>query len=424
MRLSIIGSGYVGLVTGCCLARFCRKVIFVDIDENKVRKINSKEAPFYETGLDELIKEVGNKIEATTDIEYAVLNSDASFICVGTPQGLLGEADLRYVYEATRSIAEAIKEKDYHLIVVKSTVPPGTTRYKILPILEEHSGKRFPKDFGLIMNPEFLREGNAIEDFLKPDRIVIGYEDEKSREIIEEIYKGIRAPRVYVDFTTAEMIKYASNAFLAVKISFINEIGNICKLLGIDVYKVAEGMGLDRRIGKEYLRAGIGFGGSCFPKDLKALISKAREVFYTPLILNAALEVNEMQPYKLVEIAEKRLGSLNKRNVTVLGLAFKPGTDDIREAPSIKIVKALLDKGAKVFVYDPKAMENFKRIFKNEVIYCKDAKDAVSKSDVIFIVTEWDEFKNPELYRDKIVFDGRRIDEAKILSKHYEGVCW
>ena len=424
MKISIVGSGYVGMVTGCCLAKYCNEVIFVDVDEEKIKKINERKLPFYEKGLEELMKEVSNKIKATKNISYAVKETDISFICVGTPQGLLGEADLRYVYEATKNVAEAIKEKDYHLIVVKSTVPPGTTRYKILPILEEYSGKKFPKDFGLIMNPEFLREGNAIEDFLKPDRIVIGYEDEKSREMIDEVYKGIKAPRVYVDFTTAEMIKYASNAFLAVKISFINEIGNICKLLGIDVYKVAEGMGLDKRIGKEYLRAGIGFGGSCFPKDLKALISKAREIFYTPLILNAALEVNEMQPYKLVEIAEKRLGSLNKRNVTVLGLAFKPGTDDIREAPSIKIVKSLLEKGAKVFVYDPKAMENFKKIFKGSVVYCKDARDAVSKSDVIFIVTEWEEFRDPKLYKNKLVFDGRRIDEARIFARYYEGVCW
>ncbi len=411
------------MVTGACFAKLGNEVVCVDIDEEKVRKINNHTAPFYEKGLDDLLKEVN--LRATTNIKEAIKNTDVTFICVGTPQGLMGEADLRYVDQACRDIGSVLKEKDnFHLVVVKSTVPPGTTEHRVRHILEEVSKKKAYKDFGLAMNPEFLREGNAIEDFMNPDRIVIGVKDDKSKEILLELYKDFNCPKLIVSPTTAEMIKYASNAFLAIKISFINEIGNLCKALGIDVYEVAEGIGLDKRIGKHFLRAGIGFGGSCFPKDVKALINKARELFYHPVILNAALEVNETQPYKLVDLLEKKAGNLRGKDVTVLGLAFKPNTDDVREAPSIKIVNALLNKGAKVHVYDPKAMENFKRLFGDRVDYCSSAKEAVSKSKYVLIVTEWNEFKDKELYKGKYVFDGRRIEEAKELAEYYEGVCW
>ncbi len=423
MRISIIGSGYVGLVTGACFAKLGNEVVCVDIDEGKVRKINNRTAPFYEKGLDDLLKEVN--LRATTDIEEAIRSTDVTFICVGTPQGLMGEADLRHVDQACRDIGSVLKEKDnFHLVVVKSTVPPGTTEHRVRHILEEASKKKAYKDFGLAMNPEFLREGNAIEDFMNPDRIVIGVKDDKSKGILLELYKDFTCPKLIVSPTTAEMIKYASNAFLAIKISFINEIGNLCKALGIDVYEVAKGIGLDKRIGRHFLRAGIGFGGSCFPKDVKALINKARELFYHPIILNAALEVNETQPYKLVDLLEKKAGNLRGKDVTVLGLAFKPNTDDVREAPSIKIVNALLNKGAKVHVYDPKAMENFKRLFGDRIDYCSSAKEAVSKSKYVLIVTEWNEFKDKELYKGKYVFDGRRIEEAKELAEYYEGVCW
>ncbi len=423
MKISIIGSGYVGLVTGACFAKLGNDVVCVDVDKEKVKKINNKIAPFYEKGLDDLLKEVN--LKATTDIKKAIKDTDITFICVGTPQGVMGEADLKYIDQACKDIGSALKEKeDFHVVVVKSTVPPGTTEHRIKYILEDFSKKIAYKDFGLAMNPEFLREGNAIEDFMNPDRIVIGVKDEKSKEILLNLYKDFKCPKIVVDPTTAEMIKYASNAFLAIKISFINEIGNLCKALGIDVYEVAEGIGLDKRIGKHFLRAGIGFGGSCFPKDVKALINKARELFYQPVILNAALEVNEVQPYKLVDLLEKKAGDLRGKNVTVLGLAFKPDTDDIREAPSIKIVNALLNKGAKVYVYDPKAMENFRKLFGDKVEYCSSAKDAVEKSKYILIVTEWNEFKDKNLYKGKYVFDGRRIDEAKELAEYYEGVCW
>ena len=423
MKISIIGSGYVGLVTGACFAKLGNEVVCVDIDEEKIEKINKGEAPFYEKGLDTLLREV--RIRATTDISSAIKNTNITFICVGTPQGLIGEADLKYVIQACRDIGVVLKEKeDFHLIVVKSTVPPGTTEHRVRHILEKSSKKRAYRDFGLAMNPEFLREGNAVEDFMNPDRIVIGVKDDKSKEILLKLYKDFECPRLIVTPTTAEMIKYASNAFLAIKISFINEIGNLCKTLGIDVYEVAEGVGLDKRIGTHFLRAGIGFGGSCFPKDVKALINKAREHFYHPIILNAALEVNEAQPYKLVELLEKKAGDLREKDVTVLGLAFKPETDDIREAPSIKIVNSLLNKGTRVHVYDPKAMENFKKLFKGKVNYCPSAKEAVSRSKYILIVTEWDEFKDKYLYRGKYVFDGRKVEEAEELAEYYEGICW
>ena len=425
MKIGIIGSGYVGLVTGACLAKFGNEVVCADIDEYKVRKINSGEAPFYERGLEGLLKEVKTRLCATMDIKEAVRNTDVTFICVGTPRGLVGEPDLKYIERACQSIGEALREKgDYHLVVVKSTVPPGTTEHKILPTLEELSGKKAGDDFSVAMNPEFLREGNAVQDFMNPDRIVLGVLDKKAEDILMELYRDFSCPKLVVTPTTAEMIKYASNAFLAIKISFINEIGNLCKNLGIDVYDVAEGVGLDRRIGRHFLRAGIGFGGSCFPKDVKALINKAREHFHHPVILNAALEVNETQPDKLVDLLAEKAGNLRDKNVTVLGLAFKPGTDDVRDAPSIKIVNALLNRGAKVYAYDPKAVENFKKLFGDRVHYCASAAEAARQSKYILIVTEWDEFKDKNLYKGKVVIDGRRIEEAKESAEYYEGICW
>jgi len=427
--ISIIGTGYVGLVTGVCLAKLGNRVICVDIDKERVRKINKGISPIYEKNLDELLGEVLKKkrLEATTDLKYAVENSDVSFICVGTPQGLLGYIDLKYVEQVSREIGAILKNKeDFHVVVVKSTVVPGTTEYKILPLIEKTSGKKACKDFGIAMNPEFLREGNAIEDFMKPDRIVLGILDERTKQILFGIYKDFPCPIMVTDPKTAEMIKYATNSFLVTKISFINEIGNICKLLGIDVYEVAKGLALDHRISPYFLNAGIGFGGSCFPKDVKALIGKAKEVYYRPLLLNAALEVNEGQPLKLIELLEKKVGDLKSKDIVVLGLAFKPNTDDMREAPSIKIIHTLLNKGARVHATDPKAIENAKAILgKHErLIFHETAENALKNGDIVLIVTEWDEYKKEELYRDKIVFDGRRIEEAKKYARYYEGVCW
>lgn len=423
MNIAIVGTGYVGLVTGVCFASLGHDVICVDVDEARVKEINSGVPPIYEKGLTEMLKEgvKKKKLSATTDLEEAVTASEVSFICVGTPSGLLGDIDLRYIEEVGREIGRYLTE--YHVVVMKSTVVPGTTEYSLIPLIESTSGKRAGKDFGVVMNPEFLREGTAIEDFLHPDRIVIGGIDERSAEIISELYDGFDAPIMKTNPRTAEMIKYATNSFLATKISFINEIGNICKPLEIDCYEVAEGLGMDSRVSPSFLRAGLGFGGSCFPKDVKAIVGKAKDVYYHPLVLNAALELNETQPLRLIKLVEDKVGSLREKEVVVLGLAFKPDTDDMREAPSIKIIGSLLKKGAIVHAVDPKAVENAKKILGGGVKYYEDAKEALKQGDIVLIVTEWDEFRKEELYREKTVFDGRNVKEARV-GKYYEGVCW
>ncbi len=421
MNISIIGTGYVGLVTGTCFAKLGNRVICVDIDKKKVQLINDGISPIYEEGLDDVLAENKNNIEATTDYENAVNNSDVTFICVGTPSESDGGIDLSFVKDATIVIAKQLKKKDgWHLVVMKSTVLPGTTKDVVLPLLEKHSGKKAGQDFGLAMNPEFLREGVAVNDFLKPDRIVIGFYDEGSRDMLRELYKDFSCPIVETTLSAAEMIKYASNAFLATKISFINEIGNMCKKLDIDAYEVADGVGLDKRIGRAFLDSGIGWGGSCFPKDLDALIVWAKKNGEIPRIIESVVEVNELQPLKLVEILKKHIPSLKGKTIGVLGLAFKPDTDDIRESKAIPIVGELLKQGAQVKAYDPKATENFKKLYP-QIEYCSSADEAL-QSDAILITTKWDEFKTLD-YNGKVVIDGRKLDEAK-TAKIYEGVCW
>ena len=317
------------------------------------------------------------------------------------------------------------QRRDYPLVVVKSTVIPGTTEGVVIPLLEENSGARAGMDFPVAVNPEFLREGKAITDFLNPDRIVIGELDKESGDILHELYKDFTAPILRLDLKTAEMIKYASNAFLATKISFINEIGNVCKKMGIDIYRVAEGMGLDPRISPHFLNAGIGFGGSCLPKDIKALIATAKGLGYQPALLESVIRINDEQPLRLVDLAQKKVGALSQKKAAILGLAFKPGTDDIREAPSLKIVKELLRRKAIVKVYDPAAMERVEAIFGSAIEYADSAREAVSDADMVFILTEWDEFKNPALYRGKKVFDGRRtLSPGEEENWACEGICW
>jgi UDPglucose 6-dehydrogenase len=421
MNISVIGTGYVGLVTGVCFAKFGNKVICVDIDQDKIDKINKAIPPIYEEGLKELLIENKGLIEATNNIQSAINNSEITFICVGTPSKETGEIDLTYVEEVAKRIAEIIKEKDgWQLIVVKSTVLPGTTKDKILPIIEKYSQKKVGTGFGLAMNPEFLREGIAVNDFLNPDRIVIGTIDEKSKEVLKKLYKHFSCPIVETTLSAAEMIKYASNCILATKISFINEIGNFCKKLEIDTYDVAEGMGLDKRIGRAFLNSGIGWGGSCFPKDLDAIRAWAKEKNYDSKIIDSVIYVNDRQPLKLIEILKKHMPNLKGKNIGVLGLAFKPDTDDIRESRAIPIIKQLLKEDAIIRAYDPKAMENFRKLFPG-LIYCKTADEAL-ESDAILITTKWDEFKKLN-YKGKIVIDGRRIQEAK-NARIYEGVCW
>ncbi len=419
-NISIIGSGYVGLVTGLGFAELGNRVIFIDVDDKKVEKINSHKPPIFEKGLEELMKKNRGRYYATTEYN-AIAESDIIFICVGTPFADDSSINLSFVKEASKEIGKNLGNK-YQVIVVKSTVIPGTTEEVVKTIIEEESGKEAFKDFGLAMNPEFLREGNAVEDFFNPDRIVIGVKDDRTKSVLEELYKPFQCPKMFTDIKTAEMIKYAANAFLATKISFANEIGNICKKLGIDVYKVFEGVGLDHRINPAFFRAGIGFGGSCFPKDVKALIRKAEELGEDPKILKAVIEVNEKQPLKMVKLLKKHIPDLKGKKIGVLGLAFKPDTDDIRESRAIPIIRALLDEGANVIAYDPKAMENFAKMFP-QIDYANSGEEVITNSDAVLIVTEWKEFEELN-YKEKIVIDGRRIEKAKKEASIYEGVCW
>ncbi|CAJ37491.1 UDP-glucose dehydrogenase family protein [Methanocella arvoryzae] len=429
MKISIIGTGYVGTVTGTCFAHRGNDVICVDVDPGRINKINQGIPPIYEEGLEELLKEhAGKNLEATADYDYAITNSDISFICVPTPTDASGKIDLRFIREASRSIGERLKNKSsYHVVVVKSTVVPETTEKVVTPILEQASGKKAGKDFGVGMNPEFLREGKAVYDFMNPDRIVVGADDPMAGEVIRNLYAGYTCPILTADTKTAEMIKYVSNAFLATKISFSNEVGNICKLLGIDTYKVMEGVGLDARISPHFLRSGLGFGGSCFPKDVKALVGKASEVDYEPILLKTVLEVNERQPLIALRLLKKHVPDLNGKKIAVLGLAFKNDTDDIRESRAIPLIGMLLAEGAVVTAYDPMASEHMKNVYPN-ISYFSNAGDALDGADACLIATEWGEFGklNGEFGRmkSKIVIDGRRVVNPDIKGITYEGICW
>jgi UDPglucose 6-dehydrogenase len=435
MRVSIIGSGYVGLVTAVCLAEKGNFVICVDLDKEKVKAINSGKAPIYEPGLEKLLKKLVSKgcLQATTSIKDAVLNSEISFICVGTPSREDGSIDLRHIKSASKLIGSALKgKKDYHLIVIKSTVIPKTTEKVVIPILEKESSKRSGEDFGVCVNPEFLREGSALHDFMFPKHtgIVIGELDERSGNMLVELYKEFDADVLRTSLRTAELIKYARNAYLAKDISFANEIANICERFGVDYLKVKKGMELDYRIGKgRFLNAGAGFGGSCFKKDLQALIAAAREKGYEPILLSSTLIINEKQPKRMIEIAESVMKELKDKKVGILGLAFKPGTDDIREAPSLKVINELLERGASVIAFDPRANERVKRIFGGRLEYASNVYEVLRKSDCCMILTEWPEFlKVYEMannMKNKVIIDGRRLLDAsksKKLGISYFGI--
>ncbi|MFC1967371.1 UDP-glucose dehydrogenase family protein [Chloroflexota bacterium] len=415
MRVSVIGAGYVGLVSAAGFAKLGNEVTLIDIDAEKVVAINAGKSPIYEEGLDDILQEI--RLEAGTDFSRAA-DGEVIFICVGTPSNADNSINLEQLKGASEAVAGMLKAKaDYGVVCVKSTVPPGTTDSIVTPILEQ-SGKRAGRDFGVCMCPEFLREGKAVYDFLHPARVVIGEYDKHSGDILHDLYRVQGAPVFRTDLRTAEMIKLASNAFLATKISFINEIGNICKTLGIDTYDVAEGMGLDERIGRSFLNSGIGFGGSCLPKDLKMIIAGAREMGYEAAILKHILELNDIQAVKLVELLKKHV-SLKGAVIGVLGLAFKPDTDDVRDSRAINIVQALLDGGARVKACDPMAEKNFRRLFPG-IDYV--SKEESLKADAVLIVTEWAEFNDLD-YKGKIVIDGRRVPKA-MEARIYEGVCW
>lgn len=431
MDIVVIGSGYVG-ITIACLADFGHKVTVLGKQKEKAERINRGIPPIFEQGLEEVLHRNirAGRLSATTDYS-AVKDADVVFICVGTPSKEDGSIDLSQVEECSKSIAEQLKTSDkYKVIVVKSTVLPNTTKNFVVPLLEKFSGKKAGKDFGICMNPEFLREGCGVYDFLNPDKILIGGIDSKSQKVLAEVYSGFdsKIPRIFTDTNTAEMVKYANNSMLATRISFMNELANISEHYGVDIFEVARAIGIDSRIGPKFLNAGAGFGGSCFPKDVNAIISASKAVGIEPVLLNSVMEVNSRQPHRMIDLAEKTVGDLTDKKISVLGLAFKPDTDDIRDSRSIPVIQSLLRKHAKVKAYDPQAMENTKKIFGDMVEFCESRESCIADSDLIMIMTEWDEFRKMELSGVKApIIDGRRaLDPEKVLQQGivYRGIGW
>jgi UDPglucose 6-dehydrogenase len=433
--ISVFGTGYVGLSMAACFASRGLPTTCFDVDERRVESVSQGKTPFSEPGLDELVAEsvANGLLKATTDPTSAVLTSGITFVTVGTPSKRDGGIDLGQVKNASRLIGKALASKGWHLVVVKSTVIPGTTDGIVRPIIERVSGKRCPSDFGLCVNPEFLREGCAVQDNMKPDRIVIGEVDSKSGEALKAFYRefyGEMPPTIDTSAVNAELIKYVNNAFLATKVSFINMIANLCQTLpGADVEEVARGIGLDRRISPSFLNAGLGYGGSCFPKDIKALLTYAGKLKAELPILRATVNINELQPLRAVEMAEKSIGKLKGRRIAVLGLSFKPNTDDVREAVSIKIVKELLRRRALVTVYDPVAAENARGHLGNRVLYTRSSHECIQDADCCIIVTEWDEFSDlsPADFKSKmrrpVIIDGRRaLDKMRFAATEYSAI--
>jgi UDPglucose 6-dehydrogenase len=433
-RISVVGIGYVGLCTAVGFASKGYKIIAADKDPKKVSSINQGIPPFYEHDLKESLQKAIKDcyLRCVLDSEQAILNSDITFITVGTPSKPDGSIDLKQIKSSAIELGETLSKKDaYHLVVVKSTVVPGTTENVIKTILEMHSGKKCGSGFGLCMNPEFLREGSAVHDARHPDRIVIGEYDKKSGDTLKALYRELyykeSIPIVRTNLPTAELIKYANNAFLATKISFINTIANICeKIPGANITTVAKGIGLDQRINPQFLRAGLGYGGSCFPKDVKAIIAFSNKLGYPPPLLEATHEVNKKQAKRAVEKAKRKLKKLKGKTVAVLGLAFKPDTDDMREARSIPIINHLLREGATVTAYDPVANSTAKSIFRNKINYASSAINCLKDADCCILVTEWKEFKKlkPEGFtqnmRTPIIIDGRGIYNPTEYSKKLE----
>ncbi len=419
MYVSIIGTGYVGLVSGVCFAELGHRVLCVDTVRSKVESINAGSPPIFEEGLEEMLHRhlASGSFRATSDYSE-VPDTEMTFLCVGTPSHEDGSLDLKYLLRATEDLGKALsKKRGRHTVVVKSTVPPNTTRDVVGPLLLKTSGKT-ATDLGLAMNPEFLKEGMAIKDFLNPDRVVIGATDDRTYQEVASLYQRIGSPVLRTDPSTAEMIKMASNAFLAARISLVNELGNLSKSLGLDFRQVAKGVGMDPRVGPLFLKAGCGFGGSCFPKDVRSIRAQARSLGVRTDMLDATLAVNERQPRLVVELLERRT-EVYGSTVAVLGLAFKPGTDDIREASSLTVVGELLRKGAKVRAYDPQAMENFRKEYP-QITYCDSARECLKGADSALILTEWQEFSDPGLYGSLLVIDGRGVTK----TNNYEGICW
>ncbi len=424
MKVAVIGTGYVGLTTGTCLAEIGHSVTCVDINEKKIKALNEGKVPIFEPGLKEIIgKNVkAKRLSFTTDFDSAVQKSEIIFIAVGTPPKPNGDANLTYIENVSRGIVAAAKKPK--IVVEKSTVPVQTgKRVKQVLNCEHGSEQGLCIKHEVVSNPEFLREGSAVEDFLHPDRIVVGTESEKAKKAMEELYKPLNAKMVFTDIESAELIKHASNSFLATKISFINAVANICEKTGADIEMVAEGMGLDKRIGRSFLNAGIGYGGSCFPKDVEAFIKIAEKNGYDFKLLKEVQAINFSQRQQFLEKVEEALWNLNNKTIAVLGLAFKPNTDDMRIAPSIGIINGLLKENAKVKAFDPEAMGKAKEIFKNKIEYCKGIYETVKDADAVLFLTEWEEFKKIDLQKTKklmkqpFAFDGRNMFDSEKMRK-------
>ncbi|MFW6450109.1 MAG: UDP-glucose dehydrogenase family protein [Nanoarchaeota archaeon] len=429
MKIAMFGSGYVGLVTGACLANMGHDVCCVDIDPGKIDELKQGKSPIYEPGLEDILQKniEEERLSFTTDSEAAVKAAKVIFIAVGTPGTKRGDADLNAVWDVAASIGKNMNE--HKVVVNKSTVPVGTAD-KVKKIVKDNLNGNY--EFDVVSNPEFLKEGRAIYDFQNPDRIIVGVESEKAKKIMESIYKDVaraNRPIVFTDVKSAELIKYAANAMLAARISFMNQLSHLCEKVGADIKEVSRGIGLDGRIGPRFLQAGAGYGGSCFPKDVKALISTLKEQNCPAELFEAVDSINERQKTVVVDKL-KNLMDLNGTNIAVWGMAFKPKTDDIREAPSIEIIKKLQKEGAKINAFDPVAEDNAKEVLKN-VNFCKKKMDTVKGCDALIVVTEWDEFRNPDFEQIKklmntpIVVDARNIynpAELKELGFTYIGV--
>ena len=429
MKITVIGTGYVGLVVGTCLADLGNNVICVDNNEEKIQNLQKGIIPIFEAGLEELIKynTTEGRLIFSTDLDYAVKQSEVCFIAVGTPQDKDGSADLKYVLEVATSIAKSMN--GYKVIVNKSTVPVGTAE-KVSAIIKKNTRYKFD----VVSNPEFLKQGKAVEDFLYPDRVVIGSNSARASKIMQDIYSPFlrTANRIIMmDVKSAEMTKYAANSFLATKISFINEIANLCEKVGADAEMVRIGIAADSRIGNKFLFPGLGYGGSCFPKDVKALIKTGQEYNCEMNILESADNTNQHQRELFIEKIIKKYGqNLSGKTFAIWGLSFKPKTDDMREAPSITIINALLEKGAKINAYDPKAKNTAKKIFKNKIHYAKNSYDAIKDADTLLVLTEWNEFRRPDfekiksLIKTPVIFDGRNIyNPEKLKSFGIEYFC-
>ena len=420
MKIAVVGTGYVGLVTGTCFAETGNSVTCVDIDKEKVKKLSSGQITIYEPGLENLFKRniEQQRLFFTTNLEEGIRDAKIIFLALPTPEGEDGSADLKYILKVADDLGPLLK--DYTVIVDKSTVPVGTSDK-----VHERIKAKAKVDFDVVSNPEFLREGVAVDDFMKPDRVVIGTRSERARKVMDSLYAPfVRQgnPIIFMDERSAELTKYAANSFLATKITFMNEIANLCELLGANVDEVRKGIGTDSRIGKRFLFPGIGYGGSCFPKDVKALSKSSTDANYNFKILNSVMEVNEGMKTKLIPTIKKHFNNkLSGLTIAMWGLSFKPHTDDIREASSLYNIRALLKEGVKLRVHDPEAMDNVKRLFNEDVQYLPNPYDAANGADAVLIVTEWPEFRTPDFERltsilkGKVIFDGRNLYDLSVM---------